>query len=123
MTSLPDIEERVHWDPERGRVFTLLKPLTWCHLTVPAGFESDGASVPRFFWRLVFPPSDERAKFAAYVHDWIYRTRPAGWTRPMADDAFRDLLILGGVPAWRARLAFWGVRLGGASAWAAGGTK
>ena len=49
------VKVEVHQADERGNVFTLLEELHWGGITVPAGFESDGASVPRFFWRAVFP--------------------------------------------------------------------
>lgn len=107
----------VHRADDRGNVFTLLEPLQYGAITVPAGFESDGASVPRFFWRLVFPPGDSQALRAAIIHDWIYRRHPAGWSRKEADELFRSLLVADGVPKWRARLAHRGVRLFGRSSW------
>ena len=116
-----EIEIRVHQEDARGNVYTLIKSIKWHGLTVPAGFESDGASVPRFFWRYVFPPGDSRAMFAAFIHDFIYRTHPQGWTRKAADEAFRSLLLEDGVSKSRARRAYWGVRLFGGSSWEAGG--
>lgn len=110
----------VHEEDERGNVYTLLEPLEYMDLTIPAGFESDGASVPRFFWRLVFPPGDSKALHAAFVHDYIYRTHPAGWTRADADKAFRELLVAGGIPAWWANLAYCGVRWFGGKSWKEG---
>ena len=88
---------------------------------VPRDFTCDGASVPRFFWRLVFPPGDTQALRAAFLHDYIYRTHPAGWDRKKADDLFYDVLVADGVPKRRAYLAWAGVRRGGAAAWDAGG--
>ncbi len=111
----------IHKSDEMGNVFTLREELSYGGLTVPAGFESDGASVPRFFWRIVFPPGDNRALRAAFLHDWIYRTHPEGWTREAADNLFRKVLATDGVPRISATLAFWGVRLFGASAWEDGG--
>ena len=111
----------VHKSDEMGNVFTLLETLTYKGLTVPAGFESDGASVPRLFWRVVFPPSDNKALRAAFLHDWIYRTHPAGWSRAAADNLFRTVLIEDGMPRLSATFAYWGVRLGGGGAWKAGG--
>ena len=110
----------VHEEDARGNVYTLLEPLEYMDLTIPAGFESDGASVPRFFWRLVFPPGDSKALHAAFVHDYIYRTHPAGWTRADADKVFRELLVAGGIPAWRANLAYCGVRWFGGKSWKEG---
>lgn len=111
----------VHQEDERGNVYTLLEPLDYMNLHIPAGFESDGASVPRFFWRAVFPPGDPKALHAAFVHDYIYRTHPEGWTKEAADKIFRHLLIGGGVEKWRAELAYLGVKLFGGSSWEQGG--
>ena len=111
----------VHQSDEMDNVFRLLEPLVYGCLTVPAGFESDGASVPRFFWRIVFPPGDQKALRAAFLHDYIYRTHPAGWSREAADELFRRVLIEDGVSRNSAAMAWWGVRLFGAAAWKAGG--
>lgn len=108
----------VHRSDEMGNVYRLLEPLTYEDLTVPVGFESDGASVPRFFWRVVFPPGDPRALRAAFLHDWIYRTHPEGWGREAADKLFRRVLLEDGVPRYRADLAYIGVRLFGGPSWA-----
>lgn len=110
----------VHKSDEMGNVYRLLEPLTYENLTVPEGFESDGASVPRFFWRIVFPPGDNRALRAAFLHDYIYRTHPAGWTKAAADELFRKLLIEDGISRNSANMAYWGVRLFGGSSWEAG---
>ena len=111
----------IHQSDKFGNVFTLREDLTVQGIIVPAGFSSDGASVPRFFWRLVFPPGDHRAIRGAFVHDWLYRTHPDGWTREMADMLFLELLIRGGVPKISAVLAWLGVRLFGGRAWKQGG--
>ena len=109
----------VHSSDEMGNVYTLLAPLVYENLTVPAGFSSDGASVPRFFWRIVFPPGDTRALRAAFLHDFIYRNHPEGWSRKAADDLFRKVLIEDGVPRFSADLAWCGVRCFGESSWEA----
>ena len=111
----------VHQSDEMGNVYTLREPLTCGDLTVPAGFSSDGASVPRFFWRIVFPPGEPGALRAAFLHDFIYRTHPEGWSRAAADELFRKLLIEDGISRTSASLAYWGVRLFGGSSWEAGG--
>ena len=110
----------VHQSDSMGNVYTLRQDLYVDGLTVPAGFSSDGASVPRFFWRVVFPPGDQKALRAAFVHDWIYRTHPDGWSREAADMLFLKILIEDGMPKYRAALAWLGVRLFGGPAWKAG---
>lgn len=115
----------VHQSDEFGNVFTLREKLEISRngklLIVPVGFKSDGASVPRFFWRAVFPPGDNRALLAAFAHDYVYRMHPEGWTKAEADQMFHDLLIRGGIPWYRAKAAYLGVRLFGGKAWEAGG--
>jgi len=120
---LPAIEVLRHEADDRGNVFTLLTPIEHCQLKIPAGFESDGASVPRAFWGLVFPAEDMKAMFAAMVHDFIYRTHPTGWTKKLADEEFRQLLERCKVPAKRAYFAYLGVRLFGGPSWRAGGAS
>ena len=117
----------IHREDEKGNIYTLAEDLkvVWNgrELTVPAGFRSDGASVPRFFWRWVFPPGDSRALRAAFAHDFIYRTHPEKWTKQMADLMFYDLLCEDGVPRFRAFRAYKGVEWFGNAAWQAGGNK
>lgn len=111
---------RIDKDAEFGDVYTLVRPFSRCGVSVPAGFRSDGASVPRFFWRCVFPPGDVHALAGAFLHDYLYRTHPDGWTRQEADHVFREVITADGVPARRAWLAWIGVRLFGRKAWEAG---
>lgn len=80
--------------------------------TVPAGFVTDFASSPRFFWR-VLPPVGLYVP-AAILHDWLYSLEvvPAV-SRRAADRAFRAAMEARGVPAWQ-RWALWlAVRLFG----------
>ena len=44
---------RIEPDNERGDVYVVLRQIVRVGLTVPFGFRSDGASVPRFFWRFL----------------------------------------------------------------------
>ena len=111
----------VHTEDSKGNVYTLLEDLAivWDGkaLVVPAGFKSDGASVPRFFWRCVFPPGDSRALRAAFAHDFIYREHPFGWNKEDADNLFYHLLREDGMSWFSSQGAYWGVRLFGSSSW------
>ena len=99
---------------EDGR-WVLLAPITYRgvpdigDITVPEGFDTDFASVPRLpfmFWLL-----GDRADYAAVLHDYIYRN--ASYSRAIADAAFRWVAEHEGVN-WLARWTMWsGLRVGG----------
>ena len=75
---------------------------------VPAGFEFDGASVPRIFWAFLDPASEGFE--AACLHDYNLSTG-VPWRR--AAFLFRADLVCYGVPRWRARIASGAVMLWG----------
>lgn len=81
-------------------------------VTVPVGFVTDYASVPRPLWWL-FPPALGRG--ASTVHDYLYRTGIV--IRREADAIFYDLLRAEGVQQWRAWSMWAGVRAGGWKTW------
>lgn len=89
-------------------------------VTIPAGFRSDGASVPRAFWWIVSPAIDPRTIRAAICHDFLYRNSPQDWTRAEADRLFRDYSIEDGLPRWRAYIAYAGLRAFGGANWRGG---
>ena len=112
---------KTHVEDLRGNVFTVMYPYRVNFggktFLIPRGFESDGASVPRLFWRIVFPNSDSHATTAGICHDYIYRLQPEGWTREEADRMFLAMLIEHGASRWAANRAYEAVRLFGWMAW------
>ena len=82
--------------------------------TIPAGFECDGARIPRFFWRLIGPPMDCHYVEEAIRHDWLYRYQPV--SRSVADEAFFVWLNEKGLHI-RRYLIYIAVRLFGWIAW------
>ena len=84
-------------------------------LIVPVGYLCDGASVP--WWaRPIIPAWDDHVGAALY-HDFRYSVGQPGKRRD-ADDAFRRLLELTGLPGHRAALMHRAVRIGGGDAYA-----
>ena len=80
---------------------------------IPAGFVTDGASVPRGLWNL-FPPYGRYSK-AALIHDFLYQF--GAMTRAQADYVFLEAMKELGV-GFLARWAMYsGVRAGGWAAW------
>jgi len=114
----------IHDENESGNIITLSAdlPIVWRerNFTVPAGFESDGVSTPRFLWSSVSPAVDPSTLRAGIAHDFLYRTAPDPWTRKEADELFYDLCREDGLSWWKAQKAYWGLRLFGASSWRGG---
>lgn len=76
--------------------------------SVPNGFITDLASVPRVMWAC-YSPNDARTIPAAILHDYLYRSNlPV--TRKEADDIFYRCLIAGGTPKRTASKYYMGVR-------------
>jgi len=82
-------------------------------IRIPAGFVTDFASVPRFFWRIV--PPWGRYSPAAVVHDYLYASGMV--KRAEADRIFLRLMKKLGVPYWKRHVMYLGVRAGGRKAW------
>ena len=87
-------------------------------LRIPAGFVSDGASVPRMFWRLLSPPIDPVTLAPSIAHDWLYiHGSGLGFTRKECDRWYDFALQANGYPLWKCELTYAGIRLGGWSHW------
>lgn len=118
MISNPKIE--VLKDAYGDKIFKLLEALNLdigdgAHVIVPDGYLSDGASVPRFFWRILSPEIDPITLAPSIGHDYLYEKKMM--TRKETDQWYRKELIENGYPKWKATLTYWGVRLFGWRHW------
>lgn len=120
----PQFTTKLIFEDEHGLPFVLHQPLVYLtkvgapegkinKITVPAGFKTDLASIPRFFWR-VLPPVGRYDK-AAVVHDYLYQFN--GVTRKQADDVLLEGMRVLGVPGWQCNVIYAGVRVGGWKPW------
>jgi len=82
-------------------------------VTVPAGFVTDLASIPRVFWSLL--PSDGQYTFPAIVHDYLYWTQTT--SREDADLVFRYGMEDMKIDAVTVAAIYNAVRLGGEGPW------
>ncbi len=103
-----------------GREWTLEDDFHWLtsygiSIVVRKGFATDGASIPRVFWRLIGPPLAGTYAPAALVHDALYASKIV--PRPMADRLFLKGMEELGVTWWKRNAMYLGVRLGGRSPW------
>lgn len=110
---------------DRRGTWRLLQPLVYHSdvlrrtLTVPDGFITDFASVPRL--PVAFLLTAEAGHEAAVVHDFLYTTHEV--ERRVADAVFEEALLVGDEPRWRAWLMWAGVRIGGSGPWKAAGQR
>ncbi|ECP4145705.1 DUF1353 domain-containing protein, partial [Salmonella enterica] len=74
-------------------------------ISVPAGFITDLATIPRIFWTIL-PPDGKYAK-AAIIHDYLYDN--ALRTKKEADLIFLDGMTVLGVPKWKRTVMYWAV--------------
>ena len=92
---------------------------------IPAGFQFDGASIPKFL-RTFFSPVGVLL-IGGLVHDYAYKYKTllkankketmGELTQKRADEIFRDInIIVNGFYSMN-RLAYWSLRLGGFVAW------
>ena len=96
-------------------IFRLLRDLHYLpadpsvpFVVAPIGFETDWASVPRFFWRIAAPLD---AIEPAVIHDYLCRNRIG--TRREADRIFLSAMRDYGVTRWRRVIMWAAVRLYG----------
>jgi hypothetical protein len=116
----------------RGKVMEateIITPVTKLAITIPAGFETDFASVPELFWSIA-PPIGLYTE-AAIVHDYLYRTplrtvlrtdvdgktSRITITRKEADLIFLNMMEAAGVSWWKRRAMYRAVRMFGGSSW------
>jgi hypothetical protein len=90
-----------------SRVFALIKPFRYISsigtIHVPAGFLTDGASVPRVFWS-IFDPFGPYFH-AALVHDFLYSRQSSeryDLDRAEADEIFKEAMFNIGI-GWATR--------------------
>jgi hypothetical protein len=78
---------------------------------IPAGFDWDGATIPRLFWSIIGGPFHPQVMRASLLHDWLYWTRKI--PRKQADKLLRKLLLEDGCTAFKAESMYRAVRMFG----------
>ena len=116
------LDDGKHWRLDEGFVYeTLAIPSSYgaTILTLPAGFITDFASVPRPLWSLVGAPTGWYSKAAA-LHDYCFDT-PGIATFAQANNVFLEAMTLAGKhSAWQRWALYHGVSLFGRSSYTGG---
>lgn len=105
--------------PDRN-LWHVTQPLVYSgevNITVPDGFETDLASVPRLGWFLI-PHADKHIIEGSIIHDYMYHGLSSVTKRSQADRILRSACKEMGAPGWYSWAVWAGVRLFGSRAWA-----
>src|SRR5262245_3676734 len=89
-----------------GRNMKLVQPFAYVDAKgqvweVPAGAETDGASIPGVFW-LTHPPFTGKYRSAAVIHDYYCRIQSRSWRD--THDVFYEAMRTAGVDARTAKV-------------------
>ena len=94
--------------------------------TAPAGMVFDGASIPRFFWRVIGNPFGGRYRHAAAIHDALYKQQAlidhipvsiAFISKKDADNIFLEMMKADGVNWLKRKTMYDAVKWFGGSSW------
>jgi Protein of unknown function (DUF1353) len=106
----------------REPIYFLTAPISWTPnlgqeqyqaVTVPKGFVTDFASIPRVFWSVLRP--DGEYAYAAVVHDYLYWTQTR--VREEADDVLKMAMEDFEVGTAKIKIIYGAVHLAGTTAW------
>lgn len=103
------------WEPD-GLQMQIVEPFAFTDAAgrvwpVPAGFVTDGASIPRALWSIVGSPFTGAYRVAGVLHDSAYSQ--LGVTKNDADNMLREAAMDSGCEWWLAESIYAGVRVGG----------
>jgi hypothetical protein len=83
--------------------------------TAKKGAIVDGASIPRVFWFFVGSPFSGKYRRSSVIHDVYYTTKSE--PRKQVDLMFYQAMRTDGVNYFKAKMMYFGVRLGGGFKW------
>lgn len=99
-----------------SRVFRLMDSFrcrsSFGTITAHRGFDTDGASIPRFAWSLMDPIEGDWFR-PAVIHDWLYSPYNEDFSRAECDDIFLEAMFNDGVPWLTRETIYRSVRLFG----------
>jgi len=85
-------------------------------ILIKKGFIFDGASIPRFFWRVIGHPLDHEFIRAVLLHDGLYAAELLA--QSLSDEAFLEFMKYYDDIGWFKRNTMYkGVRIGGSTVW------
>jgi hypothetical protein len=93
------------WKLVSDLIFRYIRDGNVYHITIPTGFVTDFASIPRWLWVI----AGNRGKYnkAAVLHDYLYKTQIM--SRKESDRLYRKMMIPV-LPKWKVHAAYYVVR-------------
>ncbi len=114
---IPTVKIEIFTDRKGCTQFCLLETIEFFYgnmkYVIPVGFVSDGASIPRLFWRILDPRINSKTLKPSIRHDFVYRTPSVRITRKQADKMYYRELRENDYSRCKCILVYLGVRLGG----------
>ena len=98
-----------NWEVVRAFTYHIGDRYATEKITVPVGFLTDFASIPKSVWSLIGHPTGRYGK-AAVVHDYVYRTSCLKYTRKQADQIFLEGMKVLEVGYLKRYSIYWAVR-------------
>ena len=107
-------EEKTMWQLLKPIYIIYATEITSYSFTIPNGFKTDLASIPKTFWSIISPLDPEIIK-SSILHDYLYSAGTT--TKAMADYIFLVSLKEDGCSFVKRQAIYNAVRIGGWSAW------
>ena len=86
------------YDKEKEEIYDFVIPKGYCY---------DGATINRFFWRLIGSKTDNTFLIGALIHDWMCEQKDCvNNDRNFSSRVFRALLTTGGVGEFKAQVMY-----------------
>ena len=96
--------DRVVVQPIGKDKFRVYKDFKCYGYTIPEGFVTNGANIPRIFWS-IFPPNSPEYLSAVVIHDYMCKNvKLYGYEK--ADRYLYEAMIEIGVSKWKAKLFY-----------------
>lgn len=86
--------------------FELVQDYTYKDITIPAGYKTNGANVPRMFWS-VFPPNSPEYLSAVIMHDYLCDKEQY----KLADKTLKEMMSALGVSKLKVYIFYYSCRV------------
>jgi len=111
VVSLDPHDKRYWFLEEDFKYYEFINENEYLEITVPKGFRTDFASIPKIFLALPFIKYGDKFNKAAVLHDFCYCAKL--FPRKKCDELFLKGMEILGIPRWKRLLFYYIVRIFG----------